>query len=120
MPDEQRVQIRTWKPPQAEGALVVEVVGDLSEEDAIAELDQVIRRLLVEGRRRLVLDLSRTTFLNTRAIGILAQAQKRARDRNGELRIAGATDDIWRVIEMVWLHRMIPCHADVREALRSF
>jgi len=118
--DREQAQIKTWKPPQAEGAMVVQISGDLSDEQAIAELEATIRRLLSQGRRRIVLDLSDATFLNTRAIGAMAQAQKRAREREGELRIAGAAGDVWRVIEMVWLHRMIPCHRDVKEALRSF
>lgn len=100
--------------------MVVEVVGDLSEEEDITALHAQIRGLISQGRRRIVINLEETTFITTRGIGAMAEAQKRLRDKGGELKIAGARGDVWRVIEMVWLHRMVECCTDVNEAARSF
>jgi anti-anti-sigma factor len=72
------------------------------------------------GRTKIVLNFEKTTFLTTRGIAECAAAAKRLRDRGGDLKIANARGDVWRVIEMVWLHRMITCYPGVNEAVREF
>ena len=119
MPDRD-VRYSTRKAPIGQGVIIVDVVGELSEEDDLDELERLIRDLISGGRRRIVLNLEETTFITTRGIGVIAEAQKRLRDKGGELKIAGARRDVWRVIEMVWLHRMVECCSDVNEAARSF
>ena len=118
MPHEARFNVR--KSPHGEGVVIVDVIGELSEETDLAEFAGLVRDLVAQGRRRLVLNLAGTTFVNTRALGEFTQAHKRLRDRGGELKIAGANPDVWRVLEMIWLHRMITCYPDEKEAARAF
>ena len=120
MVSDEAVHCSVRKAPFGRGIMVVDVVGELLDEEAVAGLDALIRDLISQGRRRIILNLEETTFITTRGIGAITEAQKRLRDRGGELKIAGARGDVWRVIEMVWLHRMVECYGDVNEAARSF
>ncbi|MFQ6131104.1 MAG: STAS domain-containing protein [Armatimonadota bacterium] len=113
------MKIRVSKAAAKPAVTIVSVDGEVGEEEAAALATQV-REQIKMGRSKIVLDLSEVTFLTTRGIAELAAAAKRVRQRGGDLKIAGAKGDVWRVIEMVWLHRMITCYDDAKEAVADF
>jgi len=119
MTSETELQVSSRKAISDRAVTIVDVKGDLTEPTA-EQLDLALRRLINAGRRKIVLNLGGAELISTRGIAELVAAQKRLRERSGELKIAGATGDVWRVIEAVWLHRMVDCHAEVKDAVQAF
>ncbi len=119
MSSDTELQVSSRKALSDRAVTVVDVKGDLTEPTA-DQLTLALRRLLNAGRRKIVLNLVCAEVISSRGIAELVAAQKRLRERNGELKIAGATGDVWRVIETVWLHRMVDCHKEVKDAVKAF
>ncbi|MFD9437117.1 STAS domain-containing protein [Streptomyces sp. NPDC060002] len=66
---------------------------------------------------RTVVDLSGVTFMDSSGINVLVATHKSMNDAQGWLRIAGAQESVLRLLEIVGLNDVIPCHATVEQAL---
>jgi anti-sigma B factor antagonist len=71
------------------------------------------------GASVLVIDLSRVTFIDSMALGVLLDGMKRLRARGGVLRIAGPRPDVRRIFEITLLDRVFPLDATRSEALAA-
>ncbi|MFE3166108.1 STAS domain-containing protein [Streptomyces sp. NPDC059224] len=72
-----------------------------------------------EAYPRTVADLSHLTFMDSAGINALIAAHRAAADAQGWLRVAGAQRAVRRVLELVGIDALIPCHPTVNEALKS-
>ena len=67
------------------------------------------------GKTRIVVDLSRTTFLDSTALGVLIGAIKRLRSRDGALTIVNTEATIAKTFEITGLDQIFTI-TDTREA----
>jgi anti-sigma B factor antagonist len=101
------------------GVTILDIKGDLADATA-EELAQTFKRLLAAGRRKIVLNLGGTDLISTRGVAECVAAQKRLRERGGELKIAGASTELRRTFDLVVLDKVIECYPEVRNAVQSF
>jgi len=101
------------------GVTIVDVKGDLAGQTA-DEMAQALARLVAAGRRNIVLNLGGTDLISTHGIAQCVAAQKRLRERGGELKIAGASGELRRIFDLVSLTHVIECHPEVRHAVDAF
>lgn len=66
--------------------------------------------LVAGGRKHLVVDLSATTFIDSSGLGALISALKTARVAGGDLRIAGAPEQVLSVLRLTNLDRVLRNH----------
>lgn len=69
------------------------------------------------GHARLVVDLSRVTFVDSSGLGALVAGLKRARQAGGELRLAAAGEQVLTVLTLTRLIRVLKPYPTVDEAL---
>jgi anti-sigma B factor antagonist len=93
---------------------VVAVRGDVDLYSA-PELRRRLDELIAEGKTRLLVDLSETSFLDSTTLGVLVGAIKRLRIHGGRLAIACDDPSILRVFGITGLDQVIGVHA-TREA----
>jgi N-acetylglucosaminyldiphosphoundecaprenol N-acetyl-beta-D-mannosaminyltransferase len=88
--------------------------------DASTALD-IQRRCsdLLMADPHLVLDFSRTDFLASAGLAVLANLRQRTTHQQGELRLAGCSRDVRRVFELVGFDRLLVFCDDVDDAIRS-
>jgi anti-sigma B factor antagonist len=89
---------------------------DLSANPAFKE---TLDRLLDQGKSRLLIDLSETTFIDSTAIGALMVGLKRLRESGGSLELICANRNVLRVFEIVGLDQEVPIHSTREEALHA-
>lgn len=100
------------------GCLVGRLSGaaDLS---SAAELAGELRNIVELGERHLVVDLSKTTFLDSAALAALVSAHHRARVLGGSVRLAAATGPVRTILQVTGLDVILEHHADVAGAVAA-
>jgi len=101
------------------GVTVIDVKGDLADHTA-DEMAQALGRLMAAGRRKIVLNLGGTDMISTHGVAQCVAAQKRLRERGGELKLAGATGELRRVLDLLNLDKVLACYPEVRHAVQAF
>jgi anti-sigma B factor antagonist len=100
-----------WAAKTSAGAepCVVRVEGELD----IATAPEVRRELLghiTEGRERVVVDLSGTTFIDSSGLQSLIVARKRLDESGGSLLLSGCSDQLLRVLDVTGLREYFEIH----------
>lgn len=88
---------------------VVAVQGDFDLRSA-GDVRNALVQLVEDGARRLVVDLTETTFLDSTALGALVSALKRARANDGDIELACTDRSIVRVFQITGLDRVFRLH----------
>jgi anti-sigma B factor antagonist len=103
----------------AGGLLVVAPAGELDAFTA-PELRSELHRLLEDAStRRLVVDLTAVTFLDSSALGVLVGALRRLRERGGELHLVQPRPTVRRIFEVTALDAVFTLHEARDEALAA-
>ncbi|GAA2128754.1 STAS domain-containing protein [Nocardioides bigeumensis] len=68
------------------------------------------------GSSRVVVDLTNTSFVDSSGLGALVAGLKVARLAGGDLRIAGASEQVRTVLNLTNLDRVLTPHRSVAEA----
>src|SRR5271168_1841376 len=89
------------------------------------EVSPQIRARLVgaikAGRRRLILDLSDVTFIDSTAIGVLAGTVARLDDAGGgSLAVVSTNEKVLQIFEITGLDSVIALHSSREEAVSAF
>ncbi len=87
-------------------AAVLEVEGEIDVATA-PQFGDRLRALEADGSGTVVVDLSKVSFLDSTALGVLVASFKRLRDGGGNLRIVAQEPRILRVFEITDLHRVL-------------
>jgi len=103
--------------PSAELA-IVDVVGDADLYSA-PELRDRLTELLDDGTKRIVVDLTETTFVDSMTIGVLLGSMKRLGTAGGRLDLVVARPDIRRIFEITMLDRVFDLHGTREQALEA-
>ncbi|WP_414930760.1 STAS domain-containing protein [Streptomyces sp. Je 1-369] len=65
---------------------------------------------------RTVVDLSDVTFMDSSGINVFIAAHHTVKDAQGWLRIAAPRESVLRVIQLIGLDAVIPCHPTLEQA----
>ena len=101
------------------GVLVVQVDGQLIVGNR-HELKNLIQAALEKGERRLLIDFSRTGYIDSSGLGALVSISKRVRESGGELRLSGLNDDLRSLFELTKLDTLFAITETPEQALTSF
>ena len=85
-----------------DGWRVLRLAGEIDVATAPRLRDRLVQ-LVTEGPPQLVVDLSGVTFIDSMGLGALVSGLKRARAHDGDLRLAGATDHVAKVLAITRL-----------------
>lgn len=87
---------------------------------AAPHLRTVLEETVAGGDRRIVVDLSATSFVDSSGLGALVHGLKATRVAGGDLRIAGAPEQVLAVLRLTNLDRVLRPYADVVEATHAW
>jgi anti-sigma B factor antagonist len=111
------VSIDGWE--RSEDIAMLEAGGDI-DYDASPQLRECLADQIHAGARRLVLDLSKVTFIDSTAIGVLVGAVMRLHEEGGgSLAVVCAEENrrVLRIFEIAGVDSLIVLHRSREEAL---
>ena len=98
---------------------VVELTGHLNLGNELMSLENAVKRLIEEGSRKLVIDVTRLDYIDSAGIGMLVGCNGQMDRAGGMLRVAGAQGTVAKAFEVVHLDRITSLDADIDAALRN-
>ena len=106
---------------QLDGAAVVELSGKFTVADSADSIWRAVSDVLSTGQRRLLMDLSHVTYLDSAAgIGELVRSYLSAHRQGAEMKLIRVGKNIDRVLRIVGLHNVFEMYPDEETAIRSF
>ncbi|MEU5547076.1 STAS domain-containing protein [Streptomyces sioyaensis] len=102
----------------ANGWSVVEVDGEVDTHTAPMIREGVIK-LLDEGHRHFVLDLTFVAFMDSMGLGVIVAITKRIREHEGSLRIASVSSRILRLFDLSGMRESYEIYSSAAEATQS-
>ena len=85
----------------------------------VADVENMIKKRIERGSRKLVLDLGKVDFVDSSGVGMMMVCWSNMEKVGGTMVIAGAAGHVKRVLEGVCLHRTIRMYADVASACQG-
>lgn len=99
-------------------AAVLTLAGEVDVSN-VAEVREAGLKLLQSDTKRLVVDLSEVTYMDSSGLGMLVGLLKRVRESGGEVAIAGARERVGRLFEITGLKQVFSLYEDAAAALKE-
>ena len=115
---EEKPQFRVEYTTTTEDIGVVILQGEVDIYSA-PEFKEVLVGGIEGGARRVIVDLSQVTFIDSTALGVLVSGAKRVRPRNGNLDIVCTDENIIRIFEITGLDRIFGIFSSRSEAIKA-
>jgi anti-sigma B factor antagonist len=97
---------------------VIELGGEVDLYTA-PEFKERMVELIEGGKKRIVVDLSDATFIDSTTLGVLVGGVKRLRPAGGSLALVCTDQNITKIFEITGLDRVFPIHASRDDALSA-
>ena len=95
--------------------LLVDVDGQLVVSNR-QELKQAILNEVEQGVRLVVVDFTKSPYIDSSGLGALVSLGKRLRELGGDLRLAGLNDDLRTLFDLTRLDSLFPLYATRADA----
>ena len=86
----------------------------------LQEFSAAVAGLLAGGDRKVLIDLSKVTYVDSATIGCLMDLYRQATAAGGELRLAGVNKRVETMLTMTGAHNFLKMFPDEAGALQSF
>jgi anti-sigma B factor antagonist len=102
------------------GAVVIELKGNVMGGDDTKEFNELLHKLVDEGKLNVVIDLSEVKFMNSSGLGMLIGGLTTMKKANGSLKLARVTEKIESLLIITKLITIFEFYETVDEAVDSF
>ena len=97
---------------------VIELGGEVDLYTA-PEFKERMVELIESGKKQIVVDLSKATFIDSTTLGVLVGGVKRLRPAGGSLALVCTDENITKIFEITGLDRVFPIHSSRDDALAA-
>lgn len=102
------------------GAVIIELRGNVMGGEDTKEFNDLLHKLVDDGKINLVVDLSDVKFMNSSGLGMLIGGLTTMKKANGSLKLARVTDKIESLLIITKLITIFEFYETVDEAVNSF
>ena len=115
------MELEVTRAKRAPDVAIVRIVGEMDiGETGVDRLRVAFDRIVEDGVRNVVADLSEATYIVSRGFGQMLVALARLRTRGGDLRVAGARGAVLRAADTVGLNNIMRFYPTSETAVDSF
>jgi anti-sigma B factor antagonist len=101
-------------------AVVIELKGNVMGGDDTKEFNELLHKLIDEGKKNVIVDLSDVKFMNSSGIGMLISGLTTMKKAEGSMKLSGATDKIESLLVITKLITIFETFDDIDKAIASF
>ncbi len=99
---------------------VVDVSGRVTLGEGSSAIREVLRDLTTKGHKKILLNLSQVSYIDSTGIGELVAGFTTAADAGGTVKLLGLTKHVKDVLQISRLYTVFEAHDDEAEAVASF
>lgn len=99
---------------------VLQISGKLMGGDETKAVHEKVKSLLADGRKKIVIDVSKVKWLNSSGLGMLISCLTSVTNADGKLKIAGATEKINSLFMITKLITVFDSYESVDRAVATF
>ena len=110
----------TLKSRRVNGIVIIDISGRLCAGDPALQLRQTLRRLMDDGNKYLLLNLSGVHFVDTSALGVMVTAYANVRRDGGDIKLLHLMNRVKDLLVIAKLLSVFEVFDDEVEAVRSF
>jgi anti-sigma B factor antagonist len=99
---------------------VLEIAGRITLGGESKQLEWAVDKLVGEGRKKVIFDLSGVTNIDSTGIGIIVMSAGKVKKAGGELRVGGATAHVAEVLKMTNVDQIVVLHPSTANAAAGF
>lgn len=97
----------TMRTEEKNGVLVAWLSGELDHHAAESVREQLDSALNEKRLSKLVLDMSKLTFMDSSGIGVVLGRYKKMKDRGGRLAVRGLSEKMDRILRLAGLYTVV-------------
>ncbi|MDE3178687.1 MAG: STAS domain-containing protein [Acidobacteriota bacterium] len=108
------------KTRRVDSVTVVDISGRITLGDDLGELRQLIRSLLDQGQKNILLNLADVTYIDSSGIGELVSGFTAASNKGGSLKLLSLTKKVQDLLQITKLLTVFDVYDDEATAIASF
>ncbi len=101
-------------------AVIIELKGNVMGGEDTKEFNDLLHKIIDEGKKNIVLDLGQVKFMNSSGLGMLIGGLTTMKKAEGHLKLARVTDKIESLLIITKLITIFEFYETVDEAISSF
>jgi anti-anti-sigma factor len=105
---------------RSEGIAIVRVGETRLMYPLLADFSGAVMALLTSGDKKVMIDLSKVTYVDSATIGCLMDLYRQTSAAGGELRLAGVNKRVETMLTMTGAHNFLKMFPDEAAAIQSF
>jgi len=105
---------------QVDSVTVVDVSGRITLGEGCAQLRELIRDQLTKGNKKILINLSDVSYIDSSGIGELVSAYTAVTNQGGQLKLLKLTKKVHDLLQITKLYTVFDVHDDEAEAVGSF
>jgi anti-sigma B factor antagonist len=110
----------TIKTREVSHVTVVDIDGRITLGDETGLLRDTVRRLIAEGKKKIVLNLANVDYIDSSGMGELVSSFTTVRNSGGELKLLSLTKKVRDVVQVTKLYTIFDIKDDEFTAIKSF
>lgn len=103
-----------------QGDILLVALGGKVDALSAPSVIEMLKNQMADGKKNFVVDLTRLNYISSAGVFALLNGLKVARERGGDLRVATASKDVHKVLELSGFFDLTEHYHDVELALASF
>ncbi len=101
-------------------AVVIELKGDVMGGDDTKEFQEILHKLIEEGKKNIVVDLGEVKFMNSSGLGMLISGLTTTKKAEGSLKLARVGEKIQSLLIITKLIQIFETFESVEDAVKTF
>jgi anti-sigma B factor antagonist len=110
----------TFKTREVGGVTIVDLSGKITLGEGGITLREEVRKLLAEGKKKIVLNLAEVNYIDSSGLGELVSAYTAVKNAGGELKLLNLTSKVRDLLVITKLVTVFDVKEDEASAVSSF